>query len=150
MWAAANAPLRDSAQTARESALRQSAQYSLSARSSKDKKDKAKFAEAADLYGRYMGEFAKSDSAQAVDLLYGEALFAEGEYFKAGTEYSRAAYAYTNDPKLSPQAGQDAIVAFDSATVRGEGRSRRRRTRCSPWSIATRPRSRTPMWRTMR
>ena len=68
-----------------------------------------------------MREFSKSDSAQAVDLLYGEALFAEGEYFKAGTEYSRAAYSYTNDPKLSAQAGQDAIVAFDSATVRAKG-----------------------------
>jgi len=120
VWANANAPLHDSAQAARESALRQSAQYSLS-RAQSIKKDRAKFAEAADLYGRYMTEFSKSDSAQAVDLLYGEALFAEGEYFKAGTEYSRAAYSYTNDPKLSAQAGQDAIVAFDSATVRAKG-----------------------------
>ena len=121
-WANANPTLRDSAQIARESALRQSAQYSLSrAQDSKDKKDKSRFADAANLYGRYMGEFAKSDSAQAVDLLYGEALFAEAEYFKAGIEYSRAAYSYTNDPKLSAQAGQDAIVAFDSATVRTKG-----------------------------
>ena len=119
VWWNANEALRDSAMKARETALRQSGQYSLSR--AQDKKDKAKFAEAADLYGRYMSEFAKSDSAQAVDLLYGEALFAEGEYFKAGTEYSRAAYAYTTDPKLSAQAGQDAIVAFDSATVRGKG-----------------------------
>ncbi|HEY2898643.1 MAG TPA: tetratricopeptide repeat protein [Gemmatimonadaceae bacterium] len=119
VWANANAPLKDSAQAARESALRQSAQYSLSR--AQEKKDRAKFAEAADLYGRYMTEFSKSDSAQAVDLLYGEALFAEGEYFKAGTEYSRAAYSYKNDPKLSAQAGQDAIVAFDSATVRAKG-----------------------------
>jgi TolA-binding protein len=119
VWATANAPLRDSAQAARESALRQSAQYSLSR--AQDKKDKAKFAEAADLYGRYMTEFSTSDSAQAVDLLYGEALFAEGDYFRAGTEYSRAAYTYKNDPKLSAQAGQDAIVAFDSATVRSKG-----------------------------
>jgi len=119
VWWAANEPLRDSALKTRESALRQSGQYSLSR--AQDKKDRAKFAEAADLYGRYMGEFSKSDSAQAVDLLYGEALFAEGEYFRAGTEYSRAAYAYTTDPKLSQQAGQDAIVAFDSATVRGKG-----------------------------
>jgi len=122
VWATANPALRDSAQVARESALRQSAQYSLSrAQDGKDKKDKSKFAEAADLYGRYMSEFSMSDSAQAVDLLYGEALFAEGEYFKAGTEYSRAAYSYKNDPKLSAQAGQDAIVAFDSATVRTKG-----------------------------
>ena len=121
-WSNANAALRDSAQLARESALRQSAQYSLSrAQDAKDKKDKSRFAEAAALYGRYLTEFPKSDSAQAVDLLYGEALFAEGEYFKAGTEYSRAAYAYTTDPKLSAQAGQDAIVAFDSATVRTKG-----------------------------
>ena len=119
VWWNANEPLRDSALKARESALRQSGQYSLSR--AQDKKDRAKFAEAADLYGRYMGEFSKSDSAQAVDLLYGEALFAEGDYFKAGTEYSRAAYAYTTDPKLSAQAGQDAIVAFDSATVRAKG-----------------------------
>jgi TolA-binding protein len=119
VWWNANEPLRDSAMKARESALRQSAQYSLSR--AQDKKDKARFAEAADLYGRYMSEFSKSDSAQAVDLLYGEALFAEGEYFRAGAEYSRAAYAYTTDPKLSTQAGQDAIVAFDSATVRAKG-----------------------------
>ncbi|MDB4909389.1 MAG: hypothetical protein JWO39_212 [Gemmatimonadetes bacterium] len=119
VWSNANAPLRDSAQMARENALRQSAQYSLSR--AQDKKDKARFAEAAALYGRYMTEFSKSDSAQAVDLLYGEALFAEGEYFRAGTEYSRAAYSYKNDPKLSAQAGQDAIVAFDSATVRTKG-----------------------------
>jgi cellulose synthase operon protein C len=118
-WWSANAPLRDSAQAARESALRQSAQYSLAR--AQDKKDKARFAEAADLYGRYMSEFAKSDSAQAVDLLYGEALFAEGEYFRAGVEYSRAAYAYHADPRLGAQAGQDAIVAFDSATVRAPG-----------------------------
>ena len=119
VWWNANEPLRDTALAAREVALRQSAQYSLSR--AQDKKDRAKFAEAADLYARYMGEYSKSDSAQAVDLLYGEALFAEGEYFKAGTEYSRAAYAYTKDPKLSAQAGQDAIVAFDSATVRTKG-----------------------------
>jgi TolA-binding protein len=119
VWSAANAPLRDSAQAARESALRQSAQYSLSR--AQDRKEKAKFAEAADLYGRYMMEFSKSDSAQAVDLLYGEALFAKGDYFRAGTEYSRAAYSYRNDPRLSAQAGQDAIVAFDSATVRANG-----------------------------
>jgi TolA-binding protein len=121
VWWNANEPLRDSAQAARENALRQSAQYSLSrAQDAKDKKDRTKFAEAAELYGRYMSEFSKSDSAQAVDLLYGEALFAEGEYFKAGTEYSRAAYSYTKDPKLSAQAGQDAIVAFDSAVVRSK------------------------------
>ena len=122
VWWTANPALRDSALAARENALRQSAQYSLSraqdAKDKRDKRDKTKYTEAADLYGRYMNEFSKSDSAQAVDLLYGEALFAEGEYFKAGTEYSRAAYSYKNDPKLSAQAGQDAIVAFDSATVR--------------------------------
>ncbi len=118
-WSNANAPQRDSAQKARENALRQSAQYSLSrAQDAKDKKDRLRYAEAANLYGRYMSEFSTSDSAQAVDLLYGEALFAEGEYFRAGTEYSRAAYAYKNDAKMSQQAGQDAIVAFDSAVVR--------------------------------
>ena len=72
VWANANPSLGDSAQLARESALRQSAQYSLSR--AQDKKDRTKFAEAADLYGKYMAEFSKSDSAQAVDLLYGEAL----------------------------------------------------------------------------
>ena len=120
-WAAANPSAVAEAQKAREDALRQSAQYSLS-KAQKDKKgDKTRFADASSLYGRYMTEFSGSDSAQAVDFLYGEALYGGGEYFKAGAEYSRAAYGLKGDPKLAQQAGQNAIVSFDSAVVRNKG-----------------------------
>lgn len=114
-WAQANPGLVDSAQRVREETLRQSAQYEL-ARAQKTK-DRARSAQAAVLYGRYMQEFATSDSAQTADFLFGEALFGQGEYFRAGAEYSRAAYGLKGDPKLAAQAGQNAIVAFDSAVV---------------------------------
>jgi TolA-binding protein len=137
-WAEANPTQVQEAIQARETALRQSGQYAL-ARAQRTN-DRQRYAEAAELYGRYVREFggqlaqagpadsagaprdttlARPDSAQAVNFLYGEALFGQGEYTRAGSEYSRAAYGYPNgDPRLSAQAGQNAIVAFDSALVR--------------------------------
>jgi len=128
-WAMANPSLADSTAKVRENALRVSGQYAMSQAQFQKKdpvKTKARYAEAATLYGRYMTEFATSDSAQAVDFLYGEALFASGRFAEAGAQYSRAAYGFVKDSakgqakgdsKLRAQAGQDAIVAFDSALV---------------------------------
>ena len=136
-WAEANPTQVEEAIRARETALRQSGQYAL-ARAQRTN-DRQRYAEAAELYGRYVREFAqvaqaapgdtmgtprdttlaRPDSAQAVNFLFGEALFGQGEYLRAGTEYSRAAYGYPNgDQRVSAQAGQNAIVAFDSALVR--------------------------------
>ena len=115
-WYEANAALRDSAQRAREEALREAGQYSLS---KAQRGERARYAEAAELYGRYLREFANSDSAQAVSLYHGEALFGQGNYMAAGTEFSRAAFGYSSgDAKLGQTAGQNAIVAFDSAVAR--------------------------------
>jgi TolA-binding protein len=117
-WFEANAPLRDSAQVAREEALREAGQYSLS---KAQRGERARYAEAADLYGRYLREFANSDSAQAVSLYSGEALFGQGNYMAAGAEFSRAAFGYSDaDAKLGQTAGQNAIVAFDSAVTRAK------------------------------
>jgi TolA-binding protein len=117
-WWNANEALHDSAQTAREAALREAGQYSL-ARAQRG--ERARYAEAADLYGRYLTEFAASDSAQAVSLYHGEALFGQGNYLQAGTEFSRAAFGYPNaDPKRAQTAGQNAIVALDSAVSRNK------------------------------
>lgn len=114
-WATANPSLVPQAQTWREEALRQAGQYALA--HAQQTKDRAAYASAAQLYGRYVTEFASSDSAQAVNRLYGEALFGQGEFMKAGAEYSRAAYAYKTDAKLAQEAGQNAVVAFDSALM---------------------------------
>jgi TolA-binding protein len=78
-----------------------------------------------------LNEFANADSAQAVNLLYAEALFGQGEFMRAGAEYSRAAYGRsaaaptaapagtpTDTTSIAQRAGQNAIVAFDSAFVR--------------------------------
>jgi TolA-binding protein len=138
-WAEANPTQVEEAIRARETALRQSGQYAL-ARAQRTN-DRQRYAEAAELYGRYVNEFgqyaradsagaprdttqARPDSAQAVNFLYGEALFGQGEYMRAGSEYSRAAYGYPNaDERVSAQAGQNAIVAFDSALVRARADS---------------------------
>ncbi|HEX6534569.1 MAG TPA: tetratricopeptide repeat protein [Gemmatimonadaceae bacterium] len=120
-WARTNPALVDSANRVRETMLRQSAQFELA--HAQRTRDRARFAAAAGLYGRYMSEFAASDSAQAVDFLYGEALFGEGEYLRAGAEYARAAYQLHGDQSLAARAGQNAIVSFDSAVVRERGDS---------------------------
>ena len=119
-WAQANPGLVDSARGAREAALRQSGQYLLSTAS---RGDRARYAEAAQLYQRYLSEFANADSARGANVYYAEALFGQGEFARAGAEYSRAAYGYqsaANDTaaaRLAQAAGQNAIVAFDSALV---------------------------------
>lgn len=118
-WAQANPGSVAEATAAREEALRQSAQFRLS--QAQQRNDRARFAEAAQLYGRYMQEFGQADSAQRVALLYGEALFGQQNYAEAGVQYSRAAYAFAQrDTALSQRAGQNAIVAFDSALVRNK------------------------------
>ncbi|HEY7877115.1 MAG TPA: tetratricopeptide repeat protein [Gemmatimonadaceae bacterium] len=117
-WAQANSALADTAAQVRELMLRQSAQYALS--QAQQKKDSARFAAAADLYGRYLREFGKSDSAQTAQFLSGEALFGQRAYADAGVAYTHAAYDFTADPKLAQQAGQNAVVAFDSAVVRNK------------------------------
>jgi TolA-binding protein len=124
-WASANPGLAAQAATAREDALRQSGQYLLA--QAQRGNNRAQFAEAANIYQRYLTEFANADSAQAVNLLYAEALFGQGEFMRAGAEYSRAAYGRsaptpaagaTDTVNVAQRAGQNAIVAFDSAFVR--------------------------------
>jgi TolA-binding protein len=120
-WAQANAnntAVMDSAAAIREMALRQAAQYSLA--QAQQGRDKQKYSAAASLYDRYLREFPKSDSAQAVNTYLAEALFNTGDYVRAGTEYSRTAYAYPNDPTsaIAERAGRNAIVAFDSALAK--------------------------------
>lgn len=119
-WAGANPALADSARVAREAALRQSGQYLLARAQGGDR---ARYGEAAQLYARYVSEFSAADSARAVNGYYAEALFGQGEYARAGAEFSRAAYGYQAAPgdtaaaRLAQQSGQNAIVAFDSALV---------------------------------
>jgi TolA-binding protein len=125
-WAKANPTLNTASTATREQALRQSAQYAMSLAQKKKDKDKAaqqlKFATAAALYGRYLADFSASDSAQQMAFYEGEALFGAGDYASAGSAYTLAAYNYKGkDPKIADKAGQDAIVAYDSATVRGKG-----------------------------
>jgi TolA-binding protein len=115
-WGQANPGLADSARVAREEALRQSGQYALA---QAQRGQRAQFARAAELYGRYMQEFAQSDSAQRVAFLYGEALYGQGEYARAGAAYEQAAYQYAGrSDTLALLAGQNAIVALDSALMR--------------------------------
>ena len=139
-WAQANPGQVQAATQAREEALRQSGQYLLAA--AQQKRDRAQFQQAAQLYERYLNEFQSSDSAQAVATYYGEALFGQGEFMRAGAAYSRAAYGFSGRPQtpaatdttrrdttarrgaaaapanLGEQAGRNAIVAFDSALAR--------------------------------
>ena len=119
-WAKANPGLVDSAQKAREMALRQSAQYELAAAQGTSG-NRAKYADAARLYKQYLEEFPKADSSRVVNLYYAEALFGQGDYANAGAQYSRAAYAYSGKDSISQEAGRNAIVAFDSALVKNKG-----------------------------
>lgn len=142
-WAQANPGQVQAATQAREEALRQSGQYLLAGA---QRGNRAQFPQAAQLYERYLNEFASSDSAQAVATYYGEALFGQGDYMRAGAAYSRAAYGFGNRPQAAPatdtaarrdttargrtaaqpqvplaeQAGRNAIVAFDSALARAK------------------------------
>jgi TolA-binding protein len=120
-WAKANASnqsVLDSAAAVREFALRQAAQYSLS--EAQQANDKQRYAAAASLYERYLREFPKSDSAQAINTYLAEALFNTGDFVRAGAEYSRTAYGYNRDSTgtFAEQAGRNAIVAFDSALAK--------------------------------
>jgi TolA-binding protein len=125
-WGKANPGLLPAATAKREQALRQSAEYALSVAQRKKPKDKVPakthYSEAAALYGRYLTEFAASDSAQVMAFYEGEALFGAGDYSAAGQSYSLAAYFYKSaDAKIGEKAGQDAIAAYDSATAHGRG-----------------------------
>jgi TolA-binding protein len=118
-WGRANPGLLDEANAAREDALRQAGQYALN-RAQRARRDRALYAQAAELYGRYLAEYARSDSAQRVAFLHGEALFGAGEYARAGEAYVNAAYRYERgDSSIAETAGQNAIVALDSALARG-------------------------------
>ena len=99
--------------------MRESGQYLLA---SAQAGNRARFADAAQIYQRYLTAFPKSDSAQIVNRYLGEALFGAGEYSRAGSEFAKAAFTYGNgNPQLSQEAGRNAIIAFDSALVRNKG-----------------------------
>jgi tetratricopeptide (TPR) repeat protein len=112
-WAQANPALAAEAAAAREDALRQSGQYLLA---SAQAGNKARYAEAAQLYSRYLSEFGQSDSAQAVNNYYAAALAGQGDYAAAGAQFAKTAFDYkdTSNP-IAQQAGRNAIVAYDSA-----------------------------------
>jgi len=117
-WAQANPKLADTAAKLRESALRESGQYLLA---SAQAGNRARFGEAAQIYQRYLTDFPKSDSAQIVNRYLGESLLGAGDYARAGSEFSKAAFAYGNgNQQLSQEAGRNAIIAFDSALVRNK------------------------------
>lgn len=116
-WVAANPRLASDARQLREAMLRQSAQYSL-ARAEASKANTVRFAEAAELYGRYLEDFGTSDSAQVASVRYAQALLGTGDFMRAAVAYSRAAYDYKADARDLMTAGSNAIAAFDSALVR--------------------------------
>jgi TolA-binding protein len=78
------------------------------------------YLEASRLYGLYLADYGQSDSASAMDVHYADALFGAGDYRRAGTEYTRAAFGFPRDSEdvaaraASTQAAQNAIVAWDS------------------------------------
>ncbi|HEX2718357.1 MAG TPA: tetratricopeptide repeat protein, partial [Gemmatimonadaceae bacterium] len=116
-WAQANPGLAAQAAQAREEALRQAGQYALSR--AQAGRDRARYAEAAQLYSRYMSEFAQSDSAQQVNYYYGAALVGQGEFAQAGEQFARTAFDYSSgNSTLALEAGRNAIVAYDSALSR--------------------------------
>ncbi|HWZ57468.1 MAG TPA: tetratricopeptide repeat protein [Gemmatimonadaceae bacterium] len=155
-WVNANPTLAKDATAARETALRESAQFELAkaqagsprtvaARPTKSGKGRASadvglatapveptsaaqrqhYAEAARLYGIYMADYGQSDSAQAVDIHYADALFGAGDYGHAGTEYTRAAFGLNIDTvaataatkTAAQQSAQNAIVSWDSVAT---------------------------------
>lgn len=118
-WAQANPSLAPAAAAAREEALRQSGQYLLA---SAQQGNKARFGEAAQLYGRYLSEFAQADSAQAVNNYYAAALLGQGDYAGAGAQFAKTAFDYNNTSSpVAQEAGRNAIVAYDSALVHNKG-----------------------------
>ena len=136
-WARANGGLVDSANKAREEALRQSGQYLLA--NAQRTNDRARYGQAAQLYERYVAEFASSDSIRRVNAYLGEAYFGQGEYMKAGAAYSRAAFgagaapardtgataaatpaARADTGDVVARAALNAVVAYDSAVARNK------------------------------
>ncbi|HUF26536.1 MAG TPA: tetratricopeptide repeat protein [Gemmatimonadaceae bacterium] len=118
-WAQANAARLAEAREARETALREAGQYELAA--AQRTNAPARFGEAAQLYQRFVNEFPQSDSIRPVTVYLGEALFGQRDFGRAGAQYSRAAYGFPERDSLARQAGQNAIVAFDSALARARG-----------------------------
>jgi TolA-binding protein len=149
-WTAANPTHAKDVATTREEVLRQSAQYELAkaqgiptqAAAPAKGKRKAKaneapaqeqvaitpaarehYTEAARLYAIYMSDYGQSDSAREVDIHYADALYGSGDFRKAGTEYTRAAFNFPADTfdvavrQASQQSAQNAIVAWDSVTA---------------------------------
>jgi len=148
-WTAANPTHAKDVATAREDVLRQSAQYELAkaqgiptqiAPAAKRRKGKTgatvapeqvaitpaareHYTEAARLYGIYMSDYGQSDSAREVDIHYADALYGSGDFRKAGTEYTRAAFNFPADTfqanikAASQQSAQNAIVSWDSVTA---------------------------------
>jgi tetratricopeptide (TPR) repeat protein len=153
-WVNANPSLANEVTTVREQTLRESAQFELAkaqaggahvatakpAKPAKGKPaavdlgsapvgvttaaQKVHYAEAARLYGMYMADYGRSDSAQAVDIHYADALFGAGDYGHAGTEYTRAAFGIGDSVAALPaarvaaqQAAQNAIVSWDSVAT---------------------------------
>ncbi len=118
-WAQANPELATQAAQAREEALRQAGQYALSR--AQTGRDRARYAEAVQLYTRYMSEFAQADSAQQVNNYYAVALVGQGEFARAGEQFARTAFDYPNtNNTLAIEAGRNAIVAYDSALARNK------------------------------
>ena len=117
-WARANPQLAQRADSAREAALRQSAQFLLA---SAQRGNRARYAEAATLYERYLAAFPGADSARVVNAYLGDALVGQGEYFRAGAAFSRAAFGGADTSAFAEQAARNAIVSFDSAVVRQRG-----------------------------
>jgi tetratricopeptide (TPR) repeat protein len=75
------------------------------------------YAAAADLFARYIAEFAASDSAQRVSALEGDARFGARDWFASGNAYSRTATKWTRDSSVAAAARRNALIAFDSALV---------------------------------
>ncbi|MEA3246840.1 MAG: hypothetical protein U9Q74_11860, partial [Gemmatimonadota bacterium] len=121
-WAAANAARATDAAAAREKALREAGAYELAA--ARGRGGQGSYAAAARLFGRYLADFASSDSAARVSALEGDARFGAHDWFAAGAAYSRTAARWPGDSVLAAAARRNAVVAFDSALVsarRGAG-----------------------------
>jgi tetratricopeptide (TPR) repeat protein len=75
------------------------------------------YANAAQIFARYIAEFSTSDSAQRVSALEADARFGAKDWFGAGAAYSRTATRWTSDAALMSAARRNSMIAFDSALV---------------------------------
>lgn len=114
-WAAANAARAADAAAAREKALREAGAYELAA--ARGRGGQGSYAAAARLFGRYLADYAASDSAARMSALEGDARFGAREWFAAGAAYARTAARWPQDSALAAVARRNAVVAFDSALV---------------------------------